>query len=130
MDIDKCRKGYLVFAEFLDSLRIFPRILVGLYCYLLYKTIDWYMDLTPAIIDGCVSAKMLDCIAQAPTTQQAALLTAVVGIAAAIFAFYSNSGRKWNGFVSWKGDKKSDVKKDTKNDKPDDTKNDDFHEEG
>jgi hypothetical protein len=40
-------------------------------------------------------------VIQAPSTQHAALVTAVVGIAAAVFGLYSNSGRKWNGFTNW-----------------------------
>jgi len=108
VDIDKFRQIHLSLAEGLDAWRIVPRVLVGLYCYMLYKIIDWYMTLQPYIIDKCVSSNMLDCIAQAPTTQHAALVTAVVGISAAVFGLYSSTGKKWNGFTFWK---KSEKKK-------------------
>lgn len=102
MNIDKFRQIHLSLAEALDAWRIIPRALVGLYCYMLYKIVVWYMELHPYIIAKCVSPTMLDCIAQAPTTQHAALVTAVVGISAAVFGLYSSTGKKWNGFTFWK----------------------------
>ncbi len=101
MGIDRKRQIHLSLAEMVDSWRIFPRILLGGYIYLLYKTISWYMALEPYILKGCKSDNITDCIIQAPTTQHAALVTAVVGIAAAIFGLYTTSGRKWNGFIFW-----------------------------
>jgi len=109
MGIDRKRQIHLSLAEMLDSWRIFPRLLLAGYAYLLYKTVAWYMALEPYMLKGCESDKVIDCIVQAPTTQHAALVTAVVGIAAAIFGLYSSSGRKWNGFTFW--DKKNDAKK-------------------
>jgi len=110
MDIDKFRQIHLSLAEGLDAWRIVPRALVALYCYMLYKIINWYMDLAPYIIEKCVSSNVLDCIAQSPTTQHAALVTAVVGISAAVFGLYSSTGKKWNGFTFWK--KKKEEPKD------------------
>lgn len=102
MDIDKFRQVHLALAESLDAWRIVPRVLVALYCYMLYKVVDWYMGLHPYMMDKCVSQNVLDCIVQAPTTQHAALVTAVVGISAAVFGLYSSTGKKWNGFTFWK----------------------------
>ena len=102
MNIDKIRQIHLAMAEALDAWRIIPRTLVALYCYMLYKIIEWYMTLQPYVIDKCVSQNMIDCIAQAPTTQHAALVTAVVGISAAVFGLYASTGKKWNGFTFWK----------------------------
>lgn len=102
MDIDKFRQIHLSIAEALDAWRIIPRALVSLYCYMLYKVVEWYMALHPYIMDKCVSQNMADCIVQAPTTQHAALVTAVVGISAAVFGLYSSTGKKWNGFTFWK----------------------------
>ena len=66
------------------------------------------MELTPYMIEGCVSTTVTDCIVQAPSTQHAALVTAVISIAAAIFGLYSSSGRKWeSGFKKWNGDNPS-----------------------
>ena len=101
MDIDGIRKTYLSFAELLDSLRIFPRLLVGGYTYLLYKVVDWYMNLETVLLKGCESEVVTQCIIEAPTNQHAALVTAVIGVAAAIFGLYATSGRKWNGFTHW-----------------------------
>ena len=101
MKIDQFRQGYLVAAELLDAFRIFPRVLVGGYTYLLYVVVTWYMGLVPYVLEGCVSDVAKDCIIQAPLTQHAALVTAVIGIAAAIFGLYTSTGRKWNGFTAW-----------------------------
>lgn len=109
MNIDKFRQIHLSLAEALDAWRIVPRALVGLYCYMLYKIIIWYMTLEPYILNGCKSQNVIDCVIQAPTSQHAALVTAVVGISAAVFGLYSSTGKKWNGFTFWK---KSEDKKD------------------
>jgi hypothetical protein len=109
MDIDRFRQIHLSVAEGLDAWRVVPRTLVALYCYMLYKIIEWYMALEPHIIDKCVSQNVLDCIAQAPTTQHAALVTAVVGISAAVFGLYTTSGKKWNGFTFWKKKDKEEI---------------------
>lgn len=108
MNIDKFRQIHLSIAEALDAWRIVPRILIALYSYLLYKVVAWYMTLAPTMLDGCISQNTIDCIVQAPTTQHAALVTAVVSIAAAVFGLYATTGKKWNGFVFWK--KKPDEK--------------------
>jgi hypothetical protein len=54
------------------------------------------------MMEGCKLEDMTQCIVQAPTTQHAALVTAVVGIAAAVFGLYTSTGKKWNGFSFWK----------------------------
>ena len=108
MDIDKFRQIHLSMAEGLDAWRVVPRALVGFYCYMLYKIVDWYMMLQPRMLDNCVSQNVIDCIFQAPTTPHAALVTAVVGISAAVFGLYSSTGKKWNGFTFWKKKEKAD----------------------
>ena len=100
-NIDTWRKGHLAIAEWIDAWRLIPRALVGGYVFLLYKVINWYMDLEPHLIPNCVSDNAVDCIVQAPSTQHAALVTAVVGISAAVFGLYTTSGKKWNGFTPW-----------------------------
>ena len=60
------------------------------------------MNLEPKIIENCNVELLKEvCVISAPSTQHAALVTAVIGIAAAIFAFYTTSGKKWNGFTNW-----------------------------
>lgn len=67
-------------AEAFDAWRVVPRILVALYCYLLYTTSLWFMGLVD------------------PSGTQAAFVSTIVGSGAAIFGLYTNSGKgKTNG---------------------------------
>ena len=100
-NVDTWRKGHLAVAEWIDAWRLIPRVLVGIYVWLVYKVVAWYMALEPKMIEGCVSETALDCVYSAPTTAHAALVTAVIGISAAIFGLYTTSGKKWNGFQPW-----------------------------
>lgn len=100
-NVDTYRKAHMAVAELVDAWRVIPRLLVAAYSYLIFMIVKWYMDLGPTIIEGCVSDTITDCIHQAPTTQQAALVTTIVGISAAVFGLYTNTGRKWNGFTHW-----------------------------
>jgi hypothetical protein len=110
-DIDTWRKGHLAVAEFVDAWRLIPRALVAGYGFVTWKVVEWYMNLEPHMMENCDPAILAEaCIVQAPSTQHAALVTAVVGIAAAVFGLYANSGKKWNGFTYWnkKEEKSSD----------------------
>lgn len=69
MDIDRLAKA-------LNDLRVVPRILVLGYGYLFYQVSYWFMTLI------------------APTNTQAAFISTMVGISAAVFGLYTNSGRK------------------------------------
>ncbi len=100
-NVDTWRKGHLAIAEWIDAWRLIPRILVGAYVWLVYKVMVWYMALEPKMIEGCISETTLDCVYSAPTTPHAALITAVIGVSAAIFGLYTTSGKKWNGFQPW-----------------------------
>ncbi len=84
--------------------RVIPRLLVAGYAYLLYKVVDWYMNFVPYMLEGCVSENVTDCIVQAPTNQHAALVTAVIGISAAVFGLYTSTGVKWSEykFSAWR----------------------------
>ena len=111
-DTDTYRRRHLAIAEFVDAWRIIPRLMVVGYTWLLVKVTIWYMEKEPYLLEGCdVAALGKECLVQAPSTQHAALVTAVVGIAAAIFGLYTSSGKKWNGFTPWKKDapKKEDL---------------------
>lgn len=111
-NIDTWRKGHMALAELVDAWRLVPRALVAGYALFMWKIATWYMALTPTIIDGC-DVKVLGehCISHMPTTQHAVLITAVVGVSAAVLGLYSSSGRKWNGFTHWNGKKKQEVDK-------------------
>ena len=101
-NIDTWRKGHLAVAEFVDAWRVIPRLLVAGYGWVVYKVVTWYMAIEDKLIEGCnVDILKEACVIQAPNTQHAALVTAVIGISAAIFAFYTNTGKKWNGFTHW-----------------------------
>jgi len=93
-------------AEFIDRLRIVPRLLVTGYSYLVYKVVDWYMNLEPYFPDDIkpmlnelakTSGDVQLLLVQAPTTQHAALVSMVVGIAAAVFGLYASTGNNKNG---------------------------------
>ena len=63
-------------AYAVDQWRIFPRIFISTYIYLLYKVVTWYMAL------------------QAPTMEQSGLVSVVVGAGAAWFGLYTGSSKK------------------------------------
>ena len=63
-------------AQAVDSWRIFPRIFITTYIFLLYKVVIWYMDLA------------------APTMEQSGLVSIVVGAGAAWFGLYTGSRAK------------------------------------
>ena len=63
-------------AKAIDSWRIFPRIFISVYIYLLYETVMWFMGL------------------ENPTTEQAGLVSVVTGIGLGWFSAYVKSGRK------------------------------------
>ncbi len=61
-------------AGAIDSWRIFPRIFITTYIYLLYYSAMWFMELS------------------APTMEQSALISVIVGAGAAWFGLYTNTG--------------------------------------
>jgi len=65
-------------AKAVDSWRIFPRIFITVYIYLLYSVVVWYMNIPT------------------PTMEQSGLVSIVVGAGAAWFGLYtgSSSGKK------------------------------------
>ena len=63
-------------ARAVDAWRIFPRIFITTYIYLLYKVVVWYMELPD------------------PTMEQSGLVSIVVGAGAAWFGLYTGSRAK------------------------------------
>ena len=63
-------------AKAFDQWRIFPRIFISTYIYLLYKVVIWYMELP------------------GPTMEQSGLVSVVVGAGAAWFGLYTGSSKK------------------------------------
>lgn len=62
-------------ATAVDSWRIFPRLFITTYIYLLYKVVVWYMGI------------------EDPTMEQSGLVSIVVGAGAAWFGLYTGSGK-------------------------------------
>jgi hypothetical protein len=63
-------------ASAVDSWRIFPRVFITTYIYLLYSSATWFMEL------------------DAPTMEQSGLISVIIGAGAAWFGLYANSGKK------------------------------------
>ena len=63
-------------ARAIDAWRIFPRIFISTYIFLLYKVVIWYMELPN------------------PTMEQSGLVSIVVGAGAAWFGLYTGSRAK------------------------------------
>ena len=69
-------------AKTIDAYRIFPRAFVGVYIYLLYAVVMWFMTLDE------------------PNLEQAGLVSVVVGAMAAVFGIYagtSGQSKKFKG---------------------------------
>ena len=77
VDSSKNKYQHLIdLARAVDSWRIFPRIFITTYIYLLYKVVIWYMEIP------------------APTMEQSGLVSIVVGAGAAWFGLYTGSSKK------------------------------------
>lgn len=59
--------------EYFSRWRLFPRAFITMYIYLLWKVVTWFMEL------------------DAPTVEQAGLVSVIVGAGAAWFGLYVNS---------------------------------------
>ena len=69
-------------AKTIDAWRIFPRVFVGVYIYLLYAVVMWFMTIDE------------------PNLEQAGLVSVVVGAMAAVFGIYagtSGQSKKFKG---------------------------------
>ena len=69
-------QGLIDLAKAVDSWRIFPRIFISTYIFLLYKVTIWFMNL------------------EAPTFEQSGLVSIVVGAGAAWFGLYAGTSKK------------------------------------
>ena len=73
---DNKYQKWINLAHAVDQWRIFPRIFISTYIYLLYKVVTWYMALPN------------------PTMEQSGLVSIVVGAGAAWFGLYTGSSKK------------------------------------
>ena len=69
-------QGLIDLAKAVDSWRIFPRIFISTYIFLLYKVTIWFMNL------------------EAPTFEQSGLVSIVVGAGAAWFGLYAGTSKR------------------------------------
>ena len=67
-------------ARAVDSWRIFPRIFVVVYIYLMYESVIWFMNLSE------------------PNLEQSALVSVVVGAMGVVFGVYSGKSGQSKGF--------------------------------
>lgn len=67
----------LTLAEVSDALRLFPRLFLFSYGFFCYDLSRWFMAL------------------KAPTTEQTAFATAIIGLAVPLTGWYMNTGRSW-----------------------------------
>ena len=63
-------------ARAIDAWRIFPRVFITTYIFLLYKVVIWYMNIAD------------------PTLEQSGLVSIVVGAGAAWFGLYTGTSKK------------------------------------
>ena len=68
-------QGLIDLGKAVDSWRIFPRIFISTYIFLLYKVTIWFMNL------------------EAPTFEQSGLVSIVVGAGAAWFGLYAGTSK-------------------------------------
>jgi hypothetical protein len=66
---------WIYLARAIDAWRPFPRAFIILYMYMVYRVVEWYITL------------------DAPSMEQSALISVVVGAGAAWFGLYVGSGR-------------------------------------
>jgi hypothetical protein len=85
------REKWLKAAEVVDAFRIFPRILLGGYCWFVVELTDRLLDWYTALPLGERSVEA--------SGMAVGLFTAVVGFGTGFLNTYVNSGRKWNGSV-------------------------------
>ena len=71
-------QALLEFSDVLDAYRIFPRMFIGVYMYLLLETVHWFMTISD------------------PNPAQAGLISVVVGAGAAWFGLYTSTGSARN----------------------------------
>ena len=117
--LNKIRAYSLAAAEQFDAWRIIPRaIAVGytvMITYIISKFVKFeYIEKTDCsasvmqvLLDKGLPIEQVTAIACqitdviGPPDSLTAILAIVIGAGAAVFGFYANTGRKWNGFTSW-----------------------------
>ena len=68
-------QGTIDLAKAIDAWRVFPRMFISIYIYLLWAVVTWFMTL------------------ETPSVEQAGLISIMTGIGAAWFALYVQTGK-------------------------------------
>lgn len=111
------RKFSLLAAESVDSWRVFPRIMIAAYGYLVVNLYQWFVSIPtyiqykcdPTILQLLLSkgvvlsqAKETACYiigsVGGPTMAQSAFVTTVIGLSTAVFGLYTSTGRRWENW--------------------------------
>ena len=69
-------QGWIDLAKAIDALRIFPRMFLSVYIFLLYYSTMWFMGL------------------ENPSIEQSGLISIIVGAGAAWFGLYAGTSKK------------------------------------
>jgi hypothetical protein len=112
----KFKEWALILAETFDVWRIVPRMIVMLYGFLVWSMYTWYKTIPTYVQTKCDAAliellmgrsipfdKIRDMACYVvgttggPTTEQTTFVTIIISLSSAIFALYTNSGKKWDG---------------------------------
>ena len=108
------RQALLSTAELIDAFRVVPRFILTLYGILIYQLYTWYTAIETTVQTKCdeailkllmdhgetlVNAQSVACYVVdhvgGPTTAQTTFVTTIIGLATPMFAFYTNTGKKW-----------------------------------
>lgn len=77
MEENSQKPGWMItlrnLSEVIDRFRIFPRLFIGVYIYLVYESSMWFMSL------------------EDPNTQQAGLISVITGVGGVWFGHYVNT---------------------------------------
>ena len=109
------RECFLTVAELVDAIRFVPRLVLGLYAWLVYWIVSWYINFETQVVTKCDSATLNVLLREKVPLEEAkaiacsvsevighpngytVLVSTIVGAAAVVFGLYTNSGRSWSG---------------------------------
>lgn len=111
----KFRALAIMLAEAFDIWRIVPRMIVMMYGFLVWSMYTWYKSIPTYVQTKCDTALIeilmskgltIDRVREmacyvvgttgGPTGEQTTFVTIIISLSSAIFALYTNSGRKWD----------------------------------
>lgn len=133
--INKFRVMHMLLAEAFDAWRVVPRMFLALYGAMLWWLVKWFTttrtieriscdkDVIIALADRNLTIEQIQALActvtdvihvVAPETAHTVFATTVAGLATAVFAFYTNTGKDWSKGISWWKLRRDDIQPPTK----------------